>query len=325
MIEALNLSKFYGHQVAIQDVSFQIQDRTVVGLLGLNGAGKSTILKILSCYLIPSFGYAVINGERTDRSHLKIRRQIGFLPDRPPLYPEMKVRDYVNFVADLNEVEIKNKKKFVDQALDLADLSKVSTKNISSLSHGFRQRVGLAGAIVHQPSLLILDEPTQGLDPLQIVQMRKLIQQLSEKSTVVVSSHILSEVSSTCKELILLREGELAYQGSITEFIEGQQERTLHVEVLADSKEAQALTKKLLESKAMQVESIDSENQQSQRHLLNIRTHAAPHEIVGFIVGHGGRIEAVRPQSGIFSEFVQMTSHPSENKKGKTQAQEEPT
>jgi ABC-2 type transport system ATP-binding protein len=217
MIEAQGLSKYYGERAAIRDLTFAIASGEVVGLLGLNGAGKTTTLRVLACLLAPTSGTVRVDGvEVTDDPHA-IRRKIGFLPDVPPLYPEMTVGAYLGFAARLREVPRREVAARVAEAESKTALREMHGEIIGELSHGFRQRVGVAQAIVHRPALLILDEPAAGLDPAQIVEMRGLLRGLRGEHTVLISSHFLTEISQTCDRLLVLHGGELVGQGSEAE------------------------------------------------------------------------------------------------------------
>jgi ABC-2 type transport system ATP-binding protein len=214
MIVAEGLSKSYGGRRAIDGVSFTIAEGEIVGLLGLNGAGKSTILKILGCFLLPSSGTARVGGYSVDSDPQSIRRLIGYLPDVPPLYDEMTVDSYLAYVARLKNVASADVARSVGVAKDKTNLDEVGSSRISELSHGFRQRVGIAQAIVHNPKVIILDEPINGLDPVQIVEMRDLILSLRGHHTVVLSSHILSEITKTCDRVLVVDHGRLVAEGS---------------------------------------------------------------------------------------------------------------
>jgi len=214
MIKVENLSKFYGARRALGPVSFEIEDGETVGFLGLNGAGKTTALRILACDLRPSGGAISINGVDAIAEPHEVRKRIGFLPETPPLYTDMTVIDYLRFASELRGLRKQDQNKRIPEALEATDLGDVAGDVISTLSHGYRQRVGVAQAIVHQPTLLILDEPTRGLDPVQIVEMRRMIQNLKEKHTVLISSHILTEISQTCDRLLVLGRGELVGSGT---------------------------------------------------------------------------------------------------------------
>jgi ABC-2 type transport system ATP-binding protein len=214
MIQVRELTKYYGERPAIRDLSFDIQRGEVIGFLGLNGAGKTTTLKILGCVLLPTSGRVVVDGlDVTQRPH-EVRRRIGFLPDTPPVYGEMTVGAYLHFAARLRGVPAREASKRVEEAEEKTSLRDVHDDVIGSLSHGYRQRVGLAQAMVHKPALLILDEPTAGLDPVQIVEMRNLIRRLRGEHTLLISSHFLAEISQTCDRLLVIQSGEIVAQGS---------------------------------------------------------------------------------------------------------------
>jgi ABC-2 type transport system ATP-binding protein len=214
MIHVEGLTKFYGEHAAIRDLSFDIQKGEVIGFLGLNGAGKTTTLKVLGCVLLPTAGRVDIDGFDLATNPHEIRKRIGFLPDVPPLYDEMTVGGYLDFVARLRGVPASDCRARVVEAEQKTSLTAMDEQPVYSLSHGYRQRVGVAQALVHKPKLLILDEPTGGLDPVQIVEMRNLIRELKGEHTVLVSSHILSEISQVCDRLLVIQGGEIVAQGT---------------------------------------------------------------------------------------------------------------
>lgn len=214
MIQVQGLSKYYFGRRAIENVSFKIEEGEIIGLLGLNGAGKSTILKILGCFLMPSAGKASVAGFSVETNPNEIRSLIGFLPDEPPLYNEMTVEKYLRFVAQIKNVPSADVSKHVDEAIQKVNLDEVRKFRLDELSHGFRQRVGIAQALVHGPKVLILDEPITGLDPIQIVEMRDLILSLRGKHTVILSSHILSEITKTCDRILIVDQGKLIAEGT---------------------------------------------------------------------------------------------------------------
>ena len=233
MIEAHQLSKYFGERTAIRVLSFAIATGEVVGLLGLNGAGKTTTLRVLACLLLPTSGSVRVDGIEVTEDPYAIRRRIGFLPDVPPLYPEMTVGRFLSFAARLRQVPAREVAACVAEAEEKTALREAHAEVIGELSHGYRQRVGIAQAIVHKPALLILDEPAAGLDPAQIVEMRSLLRSLRGAHTVLISSHFLTEISQICDRLLVMHEGELVGQGSEAELAAsmGQGGRTIEAEV----------------------------------------------------------------------------------------------
>ncbi len=219
MITAEGLTKFYGELRAIHDLSFTIAEGEIIGVLGLNGAGKSTLLQILSGGLHPTSGRVLIGGVDGADDPDAVRRQIGFLPEEPPLYREMVVEDYLRFVGRLKGMDAAAVERRLDPVCERTAIDGVRRRVINTLSHGYRKRVGIAQALINEPRLLILDEPISGLDPVQIVEIRDLIRGLRGKHTILVSSHILTEISQTCDRILMLRAGELVASGSEEELV----------------------------------------------------------------------------------------------------------
>lgn len=214
MIEVQSLSRFYGSHQAVKDVTFSIAANEVVGFLGLNGAGKSTTLKVIAGLLPPSSGTVIVDGVDVSTAPTSFRARIGYLPEEPPLYKEMTVTEYLRFLGGLRGMSSSAIKARLPGVITLCQLSGQEHRVINELSHGYRKRVGIAQAIIHSPRLVILDEPISGLDPYQIVEMRQVIKGLSAEATVLVSSHILSEISQTCDRLLVLGAGRLVAQGT---------------------------------------------------------------------------------------------------------------
>jgi ABC-2 type transport system ATP-binding protein len=217
MIEVRNLKKVYPGAVALDDVSFNVAKGEIVGFVGPNGAGKSTTMRILTGFIPPTSGTATVAGFDVLRDSLEVRRRVGYLPENNPLYPEMRVGEYLNFRATLRRVPRAQCARAVDSALERYNLGDVRDRIIGQLSKGFRQRVGLADAIVHDPEIVILDEPTIGLDPNQVRHVRHVIRELGRERTVIFSTHILSEVEKTCGRVIIIIGGRIAEDGTPSE------------------------------------------------------------------------------------------------------------
>lgn len=230
MITVSELNKHYVTKKAISDVSFQIDEGEIVGLLGLNGAGKSTILKILGCYLTPSSGLGSVCGYSIADQADEVRKVIGYLPDTPPLYNEMTIYDYLKFVSKIKNVPSDSIHKNIVSVAEKTAITDVMHFRLGELSHGYRQRVSISQALVHQPKILILDEPINGLDPVQIVEMRDLILSLKKHHTVLLSSHILSEVTRTCDRILVIDHGRLVAEGTEKE-LRGQVSSNLKIEI----------------------------------------------------------------------------------------------
>ena len=217
MIEVSHLTKKYGGHLAVDDVSFTVEDGQIYGLLGPNGAGKSTIMNILTGYLSATSGQVTVAGHPLPEEADEAKACVGYLPEQPPLYPEMTVGEYLNFVAELKKVPRAQRKEQVLRAARRTGLEKVLPRLIRSLSKGYRQRVGIAQALLGSPKIIILDEPTVGLDPAQVIEMRKLIRELGKAHTVILSSHILSEAQAVCQQVLILSKGKLAASGTLQE------------------------------------------------------------------------------------------------------------
>ena len=221
MIEVQNLSKSYGPVPAVRSISFQISQGEVVGFLGPNGAGKSTTMKVMTGYLPPNEGTVVVDGMDIREDPIPVRQQIGYLPESTPLYPDMITYDYLEFVAAMRGIAREQRGERIRAMTSACGLHDVLSKRIDTLSKGFRQRVGLAQAMIHNPPILILDEPTSGLDPNQIVEIRELIRAIGRERTVVLSTHILSEVQASCDRVIIINNGALVADGTPEELRAG--------------------------------------------------------------------------------------------------------
>ena len=215
MIEVSQLTKIYGPRTAIHELDFSVNAGEIVGFLGPNGAGKSTTMKILTGFMPATSGTATVSGYDVFKNSMEVKRNVGYLPENPPVYLEMVVNDYVTFAAKLKGVEKKDLQRSVDTAIEKTGLGNVKNRLIGNLSKGFRQRVGIAQALVNNPKVLILDEPTVGLDPVQIIDIRELIKSLGGDHTIILSSHILPEVTATCSRIIVVSKGRIVAQDSI--------------------------------------------------------------------------------------------------------------
>jgi len=215
MITVSGLTKRYARNVAVDNISFEVEKGQIVGFLGPNGAGKTTTMRVLTCFLPPTSGTASVAGFDVLEKPLEVKRHIGYLPEAPPVYPEMEVNEYLSFVGKLKGLSGPELAKRVDESMGRCAVADVKNKLIGKLSKGYRQRVGLAQAIIHNPDVLILDEPTAGLDPNQIIETRKLIRDLAGEHTIILSTHILSEVEQTCDHAIIINKGKLVAKDSV--------------------------------------------------------------------------------------------------------------
>src|SRR5262245_9445444 len=209
MIEVENLTKRYGRHTAVDGISFRVEKGEILGFLGPNGAGKTTTMRILTCYLPATAGTARVAGHDVFQAPLEVKRRVGYIPETPPLYPDMSVQDFLTFCAKIKGVPAKERAAKVDEAIARCRVGDVRTKLIGKLSKGYRQRVGLAQAVLHNPEVLILDEPTAGLDPKQIIETRELIKSLGGSHTIILSTHILPEVSMTCGRVVIINKGRV--------------------------------------------------------------------------------------------------------------------
>jgi ABC-2 type transport system ATP-binding protein len=232
VIQAVDLRKNYGETEAVRGVSFEVQPGDILGLLGPNGAGKTTIMKILTGYHFPDGGKALVDGIDVTEDPLAVKRVLGYLPESAPLYPDMTPAEYLSFIADSRGLEGPARKAAVEKSVEACGLTSVWGKPVEQLSKGFRQRLGLAQAILHDPGVLILDEPTTGLDPNQILEIRALIRELGKEKTVILSTHILQEVEAVCSKVVILNEGLVAAQGApdeIGEALKGEERLSLRL------------------------------------------------------------------------------------------------
>jgi ABC-2 type transport system ATP-binding protein len=239
-----NLTKKYGEQKAVNDISFKIETGEVVGFLGPNGAGKSTTMKMITCFMAPTIGNITVDDISVNEGQSLIKKKIGYLPENNPLYFDMSIVDYLRFTAEIQGVPKSDIPGRIGEMIELCGLVREKHKNINELSKGFRQRVGLAQAMIHDPEVLILDEPTTGLDPNQIVEIRKLIKKLGKQKTVILSSHILSEVEATCDRILIINRGRIVADGTsetLRSQADGQESLTVHITPLNEELEKSLL------------------------------------------------------------------------------------
>ena len=241
MIKVEGLTKRYARHVAVDHISFEVEKGQIIGFLGPNGAGKTTTMRMLTCFMPPTDGTAQVAGFDVQQKPMEVKRRIGYLPESPPVYPEMEVHEYLNFVGRIKGVEKGGLKKRIDEVMEKCAITDVRTKEIGKLSKGYRQRVGLAQAILHNPDVLVLDEPTAGLDPHQIIETRELIKGLAGEHTIVISTHILTEVEQTCQRVIIIAKGKLVATDTVanlTSRLQGSETVALEIVPGGESSEA---------------------------------------------------------------------------------------
>jgi ABC-2 type transport system ATP-binding protein len=303
VIEVERLTKYYGQTRAIHDLTFRIESGHVAGFLGLNGAGKTTALKVLAGFLLPTAGAVRIDGVDLLASPEAVRGAIGYLPERPPLYPEMTIDGYLNWVARLRGLDKATAARRTGEVAERCDLTHRIHDPIGTLSLGYRKRVGIAQAIVHDPKLVILDEPISGLDPVQIVEMRGLVRGLRGDHTVLVSSHILSEVEETCDQLLLLGDGELRANGTEAELM-GRVQQTLdyHLIVAGDTEAAQRAVA------ACPVVAAVKTTETGPRTRLSVTLNEdSPDQVAAAVVGAGLGLRLLEPDRNELEDvFVQL-------------------
>ncbi len=310
MIEVRDLIKYYGERRATGPLSFDIEQGEIVGLLGLNGAGKTTALRVLACDLLPSSGTVRVDGiDVVDEPH-EVRRRIGYLPDTPPLYGEMTVHEFLVFAARVRGLGRADALRRAGAVCESTQLTAVKDDLISSLSHGYRQRVGIAQAVVHGPRLLILDEPISGLDPVQIIEMRQLLRSLRGEHTIVLSSHILTEISETCDRLLVLGDGRIvasATESELGKSVLGGGELEITVRT-RDGSKAKSLLEKL--EGVRHVTAIPPKEPGDDVASFRLEAERDVREIAcRSLVGEGiGLLEVVRSSRELESIFLKLTA-----------------
>jgi ABC-2 type transport system ATP-binding protein len=312
VISVSDLTKVYGQNVAVDHVSFEVPEGQIVGFLGPNGAGKSTTLRMLTCYLPPTSGGAKIAGFDIFHQSDEVRQKLGYLPENCPLYTEMKVDEYLDFRGQLRGMDRELRRKRIDYVMERCWLTNVRRKTISHLSKGYRQRVGLADALLHNPPVLILDEPTVGLDPAQIRETRKLIKDLGGDHTVILSTHILPEVEAVCDRAIVIAGGKIAAQGTPEELRQSRrmQARVL-VECRAPSKELEGALQRV--SGVRQVEVLSNGGSDGHYVTAALRPkdgYDVREEVARTVIQHGWPLREIRLEHATLEEFfVQVTAN----------------
>ena len=309
MISVENLTKCYGPRLALDRVSFQIERGEAIGLLGLNGAGKTTMLKILTSLILPSAGRATVDGLDVVKNARGVRARLGYLPDTPPIYGEMTVRGYLLFAAQLRGLVGREALERVEQVEEMTAIRDVRDERASHLSHGYRQRVGIAQAIVHRPSVVILDEPTSGLDPAQTVEMRGLIRSLRSEHTVLFSSHLLPEVSHVCDRVLILHRGALLGSPKMSELAAVLGMHTVLVRVRGEPKGLVELLSKL---EGVHEVSVEQFNQGQTELRLTLAPDVRP-QVARALIGQGyDLLRLDRPELDLETVFLRVTGHKSQ-------------
>jgi len=311
-IAVRNLTKLYGTEKAVDNISFDVKTGEILGFLGPNGAGKTTTMKIITCYMPPTEGTVEVEGLNIADHSLEVRKKIGYLPEMNPLYLDMNVLEYLEYSARLHGLKDVLLRSRMKEMIDVCGIADVRHKDIGELSKGFRQRVGLAQAMIHEPEVLILDEPTSGLDPNQIVEIRNLIRQLGRAKTVVLSTHILSEVQATCDRVIIINEGTIAADGTLEELqqnFRGSEKISLEVRARTDN----AMTAMYPKFKELQhVESVEYGGQEGDLHRFSILTEKGTdvrEEIFRRVVSEGWVLmEMSRKATSLEEVFHKLTT-----------------
>ena len=308
MIKVADVTKRYGPKTAVKNISFEVKRGEIVGFLGPNGAGKTTTMRILTGFLPPTSGTAEVGGFDVREEPLEVKRRIGYLPESPPLYPEMEVGDYLRFVARIKAIPKRDISRRIDCALDRTASGSVRDTLIGKLSKGYRQRVGLAQALIHSPEVLVLDEPTSGLDPKQIIEVRRLIRALAGEHTIILSTHILPEVSDTCSRVIIINEGRIEASDTpenLRANLQGANALLLEVEGPADEIQARLAMER-------GVRSVNHESGDGRRIVWRVeaeKDEQIPRRLADAVVNSGWGLFSMRPLDLSLEDiFLKLTS-----------------
>jgi len=313
MIKVEGLTKRYARTVAVDNISFEVGKGKIIGFLGPNGAGKTTTMRVLTCYLPPTDGTASVAGFDVMKQPLEVKRRIGYLPEAPPLYPEMEVVEYLDFVARLKGIPRSETKQRVDNVIQRCAIGDVRTKLLGKLSKGYRQRVGLAQAIIHNPDVLVLDEPTAGLDPKQIIETRQLIKSLAGDHTIILSTHILPEVEQTCQEVIIINRGKLVATDSVenlTRRLRGSEAVAVEVESRDSALDPAAVRRRLEQVPGVsRVIPKAEDGKRCSFEVESLQGRSVRAEVARAIVEAGWNLTELRPVAFSLEEiFLQLTA-----------------
>jgi len=313
MIKVEGLTKRYDRTVAVRNIDFEVEKGQIVGFLGPNGAGKTTTMRILTCFMPPSEGTASVAGYDVLQKPMEVKKRIGYLPELPPLYPEMEVSEYLTFVGKLKGIARAELPRRVKEVSERCAITDVSTKLISKLSKGYRQRVGLAQAIIHNPEVLILDEPTAGLDPKQIHETRGLIRSLAGEHTIILSTHILPEVEQTCDHVIIISKGQLVAKDSVenlTSRLRGQATVALEIEGRGSELAPEEVLHKL--EQVAGVSKVTARDTRNGRHSFEVETQPGKDlraDLARFVVESGWNLNELRAAALSLEEvFLELTA-----------------
>jgi ABC-2 type transport system ATP-binding protein len=313
-ISVSNLSKSYGDAKAVDNISFDVHSGEILGFLGPNGAGKTTTMRIVTCYLAPSSGSAKVEGRDIRTESYEVRKLVGYLPEQNPLYHDMNVLEYLQYAAQLQGVVKGDVSRRMKEMVDVCALGEMKHKDIGQLSKGYRQRVGLAAAMIHDPKVLIMDEPTSGLDPNQIVEIRSLIRNIGKEKTVVLSTHILSEVQATCNRVVIINKGKIVADSSIQDLqtsMSGGEKVVLELET-SDSQSFDMIALQVKSIPAIgRVSLIDERNSWKRLAIETLGGRDIRKELFGLCVEKGwALLELHREQTSLEDVFRQLTSDP---------------
>jgi ABC-2 type transport system ATP-binding protein len=325
MIKVQGLTKRYARTVAVDNISFEVEKGQIVGFLGPNGAGKTTTMRVLTCFLPPTGGTASVAGYDVQEHPIEVKRRIGYLPESPPVYPEMEVTEYLEFTGKLKGIPSADIKKRVDEVLGRCAIGDVRDKLIGKLSKGYRQRVGLAQAIIHNPDVLILDEPTSGLDPKQIIEIRELLKSLAGNHTIILSTHILSEVEHSCERVIIISQGKLVAIDSVanlTNRLRGSESVALEVEAASGSPNPSDVQVRLEQVAGVRsVVMKDSKDGRLTFEVESLQGRQIRADLARSVVNAGWNLSELRPVGLSLEEvFLQLTAA---EKKGEAPAESE--